>query len=97
MPRAVPEVRPGQLVRSRAGRDQGSIYVVTGVLNGRTVLVADGGTRTVAAPKRKNVRHLILHQAELSEELCGRLARGERVDDAEIRQAVRMLGGKGEG
>jgi hypothetical protein len=91
LPRAIQEVRHGQLVRSRAGRDRGSIYLVTKVLDERTVLVADGGARTAAAPKRKNVRHLVLHQVEAPEELCGRLSRGERVDDAEIRQAVRIL------
>ena len=65
--------------------------MVTKVLDGRMVLVADGGNRTVAAPKRKNITHLVLHRVAASEELCGRLSRGERVDDAEIRQAVRML------
>jgi ribosomal protein L14E/L6E/L27E len=73
------------------------LYLVTKVLDGRMVLVADGGTRTVAAPKRKNINHLILHQAAAPEELCGRLKRGERVDDGEISRAVRVLRASGKG
>ncbi len=95
--REVLKVHPGQLVSSRAGRDRGVFYLVTRVLNGRMVLVADGGTRTVAAPKRKNISHLILHQAAVPEELRNRLERGERVDDAEIRQAVTAMRASGKG
>ncbi len=53
---------PGQIVRSKAGRDCRSIYVVLDVLP-RRVMVADGRRRTVDKPKAKNPLHLQLLQS----------------------------------
>lgn len=49
----------GQLVRSRAGRDQGRYYLVfKAAPAGRKVWLVDGYDRTAANPKPKNPRHL---------------------------------------
>lgn len=45
------------LVKSKAGRDKGHIYVVAGTENGY-VYVADGDARPLCRMKRKNIRHL---------------------------------------
>ncbi len=58
---AVEDIRPllpGQLVRSRAGRDKGKHYLVLEFLNDRNVLLVDGGTRPLDKPKKKNIAHL---------------------------------------
>ena len=47
----------GQLVRSRQGRDQNRLYIVT-VVGDRNLDVADGTKWTVSKPKRKNPLHL---------------------------------------
>ena len=47
----------GQLVRSRQGRDQNRLYIVTAV-GDRNLDVADGTKWTVSKPKRKNPLHL---------------------------------------
>lgn len=47
----------GQLVVSKAGRDKGSLLVVTGTQNGY-VLVCDGKERPLERAKRKNPSHL---------------------------------------
>ncbi|HOB29118.1 MAG: KOW domain-containing RNA-binding protein [Dethiobacteria bacterium] len=52
------ELRPGQLVRSRAGRDKGSHYLVIRVISPREVLLSDGRRRPLSRPKKKNVAHL---------------------------------------
>ena len=47
----------GQVVISRAGRDKGTLLVVTAITqNG--VLVCDGKARPLERPKLKNPRHL---------------------------------------
>ncbi|MBO8136863.1 MAG: RNA-binding protein [Desulfotomaculum sp.] len=51
-------LKVGQLVSSKAGRDKGKIYVVIGTAEENRVWVADGRTRTVDKPKKKNVKHL---------------------------------------
>lgn len=55
----------GQLVTSKMGRDSGKKYVVIGFYNESHVQVVDGFVRKMDRPKRKNVKHLVVHQASL--------------------------------
>lgn len=55
----------GQLVTSKMGRDSGKKYVVIGFYDEGHVMVADGFIRKMSRPKRKNIKHLIAHQAGL--------------------------------
>ncbi len=52
------DLKPGQLVRSLAGRDKGKHYLVLRELDHKYVLVVDGHRRPVARPKKKNKAHL---------------------------------------
>jgi ribosomal protein L14E/L6E/L27E len=54
----VVELRPGQLVRSLAGRDKGKHYLVLRELDPVYVLLTDGRSRPVSRPKKKNRAHL---------------------------------------
>ena len=51
-------IKPGQLVRSKAGRDRGKHYLVLKVLDDRNVLLVDGKKRSLSNPKKKNTIHL---------------------------------------
>lgn len=51
------KVQTGSVVRATAGRDKDSFFVVTEAGNGYC-LIADGKSRKLAGPKRKNIRHL---------------------------------------
>lgn len=48
----------GSAVVSKAGGDNGKTYVVVGFDAGGYALVCDGKRHVLAAPKRKNVKHL---------------------------------------
>jgi len=77
----------GRLATSRSGRDAGVVYVVIASEAPGVVLVADGRSRGIARPKRKNVKHLELGgtaPAALVEKLAG----GQSVTDEDIRAAV---------
>ncbi|HEV8339903.1 MAG TPA: KOW domain-containing RNA-binding protein [bacterium] len=76
----------GRVVTSKAGRDRGDRYVVVATLGADMVLVADGQRRGMDRPKKKNVKHLILHDAAPA--LAEALARGERPRDEVIRTAL---------
>ncbi len=52
------DLKPGQLVRSLAGRDKDKHYIVLQVLDDKYVFLVDGRSRTLARPKRKNIAHL---------------------------------------
>jgi hypothetical protein len=76
----------GMVVTSRAGRDAGDRYVVIGTDQGEMVLVADGRKRGWDRPKRKNVKHLVMHGP--AHGLTDRLRAGERVSDEDLRAAL---------
>lgn len=86
-------LEPGRVVESRAGRDRGQLYVVYRVMEDGFVLVVDGDKRPVARPKRKNPRHLEAHPIVV-DGLGARWARGETVEDAEVRAALEALAAK---
>ncbi|NLJ84379.1 MAG: RNA-binding protein [Halanaerobiaceae bacterium] len=50
--------RIGELVISRAGRDRGKYYFIVGREKENFVKIANGDTRKIEGPKRKNVKHL---------------------------------------
>ena len=52
------DLKPGQLVRSLAGRDKGEHYLVLAATAPGRVLLVDGRRRTLNRPKRKNTAHL---------------------------------------
>jgi hypothetical protein len=62
---------------------------VVGVLPGAFVQLVDGAGRRVASPKRKNLRHLSVHQA-VAAGLAALQASG-RLTDERVRQALKEL------
>lgn len=58
-------LKVGQLVTSKMGRDLGRMYMVVGFYDESHVQVADGLVRKIGRPKKKNIRHLIVHRANL--------------------------------
>ena len=57
------EIATSNIVRSDAGRDKGKLFVVLAV-EGEYLLLADGKSRKVEAPKRKKRRHVLFVSAE---------------------------------
>ncbi|MGM9937576.1 MAG: RNA-binding protein [Candidatus Ornithomonoglobus sp.] len=68
------EFRVGQMVRSIAGRDNGTAYVVVRT-DGNYVYVADGAIRKLENPKKKKFKH-IQGSYNISEEIAAGLADG---------------------
>ena len=52
------DIAKGSVVIAKAGRDKGKAFAVTQVLSDREVLIADGKSRPIERPKRKNIIHL---------------------------------------
>ncbi|RDV83382.1 KOW domain-containing RNA-binding protein [Ammonifex thiophilus] len=80
----------GRLVSSKAGRDRGRYYLIYEVLSDRFVRVVDGRIRRIENPKPKNIKHLCFHP-KVAEEVAAKLRQGERVTNAEIREALERL------
>ncbi|MGI5891209.1 MAG: RNA-binding protein [Bacillota bacterium] len=80
---------PGQLVRSKQGRDQGEFYLVYAITNDCLWLV-DGRKRRVENPKKKNRRHL-QHINKVAADFADMLAKGQPVTNEDVRRAMSNL------
>jgi len=77
----------GQIVSSKAGRDAGRKYIVVGMLDDRTVLVADGVTRKISQPKKKNIRHLVAHR-QIATEIAQALKQDRKVTNQQLKSII---------
>lgn len=82
------ELKPGQLVRSLAGRDRGKHYLVLKELNEKYVLLVDGRSRPLKRPKKKNKIHL-QHYDRLVDE--GTLFQEGRLTDSQVIRLISEL------
>ena len=78
-------LKTGEIVLSRAGRDQGRAFVVIDVLDSEYVLIADGRLRTLDRPKKKKRKHLLK-----GSDACMEL--GKHLLDADIRKFLLAQG-----
>ena len=80
------EIRVGTRVRSIAGRDMGSDFLVIATEAGYAYL-ADGKVRKVEKPKKKKLKHLQASSA-VSVSIAEKLAAAGEVTNAEVRKAL---------
>ena len=79
----------GTVALSTQGRDKGTYFVVVSV--GKDVVyLADGGMRKLAAPKKKNVKH-VSHSGTVLESIAAKLTEGKKVFDSEVKSALRQF------
>lgn len=73
----------GMLAVSRAGHDSTTTYVIIGE-DGEYVYLADGRTRTVGRPKKKNRKHIqVIKKIQMEKPEDG-------FKDSEIKKAIKM-------
>jgi len=72
----------GRVVYSKAGRDKKRPFVIVGVTDDGSALIADGNLRAASKPKKKNLRHLIIKDAVFG---------GDVTDGAAIREYLRSF------
>ena len=80
------EIAKSNIVRSDAGRDKGKLFVVLAV-EGEYLLLADGKSRRVEAPKRKKRRHVLFAAAE-SSRLSEKIKSQEKITNSELRRTL---------
>ncbi len=59
----------GSVVTAKAGRDKGSLFAVLKIDDKGFAYIADGKSRKIEKPKKKNLRHLQPTSAALTENL----------------------------
>ncbi|HLR35634.1 MAG TPA: KOW domain-containing RNA-binding protein [Tissierellales bacterium] len=61
------DITIGQLVKSRAGRDKGNIFIVMDIIDDKHILIVDGDLRKLDKPKKKKVKHLIIYNTVITD------------------------------
>ena len=83
------DIAKSDIVQSDAGRDKGKLFYVLDV-EGEFLLLADGKSRRVEAPKRKKRRHVMFVASEdtrVSEKIKGE----EKITNSELRRALAIF------
>lgn len=80
----------GRAAVSTQGRDKGRAYLVVSVIDDRYVLLADGDTRKLTHPKKKQVKHLRVAPLMAADALSEQNRRANTADAA-IRKALQPL------
>lgn len=67
MPDDTIQLSIGQIVKSRAGRDKGGVFLVYEIVDNEYVLLVDGKLRKIDNPKKKKQKHLTVYNTVLSD------------------------------
>ena len=76
----------GMFAVSKAGHDQGQMYVVLKE-EGDSVLLADGRLKTIESPKKK--KHIQLVKTGLEEDLVIKIKNQQPINNEEIKAAIK--------
>lgn len=81
------DLKIGQIVKSKAGRDKDRVFIISGILDEQYVLVCDGDLRKLSSPKKKKVKHLVIYNTVLTE-FAEKLQSNENLCDAFVRKQL---------
>ncbi|HAQ40839.1 MAG TPA: hypothetical protein DCM73_08400 [Clostridiales bacterium] len=81
------DLKIGQIVKSKAGRDKDRVFVISRILDEQHVLVCDGDLRKLSSPKKKKVKHLVIYNTVLTE-FANKLQSNENLEDAFLRRLL---------
>lgn len=83
-------ISKSDIVISLAGRDAGKLFYVVST-DGQYVLLADGKSRRLEAPKRKKLKH-IRFVARSDSKVAKKLYAGDSVLNSELRRDLAIFG-----
>jgi large subunit ribosomal protein L14e len=81
------DITLGQIVHSKAGRDKGKYFIVVGIVDKEYVLLADGDLRKLSNPKKKKVKHLVIHDV-FEETIKIRIEENIPFNDSELKKCL---------
>lgn len=78
------DLKVGQIVKSKAGRDKGRVFLICQLVDEEFLLVCDGDLRKLSRPKKKKVKHLVIYNTVLTE-FAEKLQSNKNLDDALVK------------
>ncbi|MDD3214831.1 MAG: KOW domain-containing RNA-binding protein [Eubacteriales bacterium] len=79
----------GRMVVSLQGHDRGRRFLVVGLIDERHVLIADGDTRKLAKPKKKQLKHLRAEPLTAPDAVITAVQNHAQTADSAIRKALK--------
>ena len=80
------DIKLGQIVKSKAGRDKDKIFTVIDIIDEHYVLIVDGKYRKLDNPKKKKIKHLMVYKNALGD-LKEKIARNQ-INNSYIRKEL---------
>lgn len=78
----------GRVVLSKQGHDKGKAFLVVGLVDETYVLIADGESRKLDKPKKKQAKHLI-PKPHIAAETLDAIRTQAQTADSDIRKALK--------
>ncbi len=78
----------GRVVFSKQGHDKGKAFLVVGLLDEKYVLIADGLSRKLSKPKKKQIKHLT-PKPYVADEALESISKQAQTADSDIRKALK--------
>ena len=80
----------GRVTESTQGRDKGRNFIIIEVVDSEYVLLADGLTHRLSAPKKKKIKHL--HARPVMIDLKTIRPEGGKIQDSDLTRALEQNG-----
>jgi len=80
------ELQIGQIVKSKAGRDQGKIFIIINI-DGDYLYLVDGNIRRMEKPKKKKKKH-VQPINEIIKSIQQKVLNHEKITNADIRKEL---------
>lgn len=80
------EIKKAHLVEATAGRERGKLFYVLET-EGDYLLLADGKSRRVEAPKRKKRKHARFI-ADTADRVANKIRENEKITNSELRKSI---------
>jgi len=74
-------------VYSKAGRDEGKIFLITRLIDANYAYISDGDLRRIEKPKKKKIKHLVITK-DVIDTIANKISTDIKVTNAEIRKAL---------
>ncbi|EDS76460.1 ribosomal protein L14E [Clostridium botulinum C str. Eklund] len=78
----------GKIVYSKAGRDQGRMFIIFNVIDDDYVSIVDGDLRTVEKPKKKKLKHLYITD-KVMEDVKERIISNNSISNIKVRRFLK--------
>lgn len=81
------DIKIGQVVRSKAGRDKDRVFLVFEIIDKKRVSIVDGDLRKIDSPKLKKIKHLDVYNTVVPE-LKYKLDNNKKINNSFIRKIL---------